>query len=63
MCSTNVRSSPAPACGYTGNSTLCEDVLVEEGVTDLSPYASVDGVELAMDLFVDGVNPPGDAVD
>jgi citronellol/citronellal dehydrogenase len=48
-----------PSREYTGNSALCEDVLVEEGVTDFSPYAYVEGADLAMDLFVDGVNPPG----
>jgi citronellol/citronellal dehydrogenase len=37
----------------TGNTYLCEDVLAEEGVTDLSQYAYVDGAELQVDLFVD----------
>ena len=36
-----------------------EDVLVEEGVTDLSAYSYVAGAELAVDLFVDAANPPG----
>ncbi|HEX7291959.1 MAG TPA: NAD(P)-dependent oxidoreductase [Conexibacter sp.] len=52
-----VLNRPARAC--TGNAFLCEDVLVEEGVTDLSAYSYVDGAELAVDLFVDAANPPG----
>jgi citronellol/citronellal dehydrogenase len=52
-----VLNRPAREC--TGNAFLCEDVLVEEGVTDLSPYAYVAGAELAVDLFVDAANPPG----
>jgi citronellol/citronellal dehydrogenase len=46
----------------TGNSFLCEDVLVESGVTDLSGYVAdpnSDGSDLGVDLFVDEVNPPG----
>ena len=39
----------------TGNTYLCEDVLAEEGVTDLSKYSYVDGADLAVDLFVDHV--------
>jgi citronellol/citronellal dehydrogenase len=39
----------------TGNSFLCEDVLREEGVEDLSDYAYVDGADLQVDLFVDHV--------
>ena len=42
----------------TGNAFLCEDVLVEAGVTDLSQYAAGDGADLGVDLFVDDVNPP-----
>ena len=42
----------------TGNTFLCEDVLVEAGVTDLSTYDLVEGAELAVDLYVDDVNPP-----
>ena len=42
----------------TGNAFLCEDVLVEEGVTDFEPYAYAPGAELAVDLFVDAANPP-----
>ena len=30
-----------------------EDVLAEEGITDLSSYAYVEGAELQVDLFVD----------
>jgi citronellol/citronellal dehydrogenase len=52
-----VLNRPSRAC--SGNAFLCEDVLVEEGVTDLSPYAYVPGAELAVDLFVDAANPPG----
>jgi citronellol/citronellal dehydrogenase len=52
-----VLNRPARAC--TGNAFLCEDVLVEEGVTDLSTYSYVAGAELAVDLFVDAANPPG----
>jgi citronellol/citronellal dehydrogenase len=52
-----VLTRPARAC--TGNAFLCEDVLAEEGVTDLSPYAYVPGAELAVDLFVDAADPPG----
>ena len=32
-----------PAREYTGNTLLCEDVLVESGVTDLSVYDCVPG--------------------
>jgi citronellol/citronellal dehydrogenase len=42
----------------TGNAFLCEDVLVEEGVTDFAPYAYAPGAELAVDLFVDAADPP-----
>ena len=48
-----------PAREYTGNSLLCEDVLVESGVTDLSVYDCVPGSELGVDLWVDTPNPPG----
>jgi citronellol/citronellal dehydrogenase len=44
---------------YTGNAVLCEDVLVEEGVTDFSKYAYGDGKDLGVDLYVDDANPPG----
>ena len=52
-----ILNRPSRTC--TGNTFLCEDVLVEEGVTDLSQYAYVPGAELAVDLFVDAANPPG----
>jgi len=42
----------------TGNTFLCEDVLAEEGITDLSAYAYGDGSELQVDLYVDEVDPP-----
>ena len=48
-----------PATEYTGNSVLCEDVLVESGVSDLSVYDCVPGSELQLDLWVDSTNPPG----
>jgi citronellol/citronellal dehydrogenase len=38
---------------------LCEDVLVESGVTDLSVYDCIPGSQLGVDFWVDGVNPPG----
>jgi citronellol/citronellal dehydrogenase len=50
-----VITCPSREC--TGNTFLCEDVLAEEGVTDLEPYAYVLGAELLADLFVDGVDP------
>ena len=48
-----------PSREYTGNSLLCEDVLLESGVTDLSVYDCVPGSELGVDLWVDTPNPPG----
>ena len=48
-----ILTRPPREC--TGNTFLCEDVLAEEGVTDLSPYAYVDGADLQVDLFVDHV--------
>lgn len=44
---------------YTGHSLLCEDVLLESGVTDLSVYDCVPGSDLGVDLWVDTPNPPG----
>jgi citronellol/citronellal dehydrogenase len=44
---------------YTGNSVLCEDVLLESGVNDLSIYDCVPGSGLGLDLWVDSPNPPG----
>ena len=53
-----VLTRPSREC--TGNAFLCEDVLVESGVTDLSQYsaAGADAADLGVDLFVDDVNPP-----
>jgi citronellol/citronellal dehydrogenase len=48
-----------PATEYTGNSALCEDVLVDSGVTDLSVYDCVPGAKLGVDLWVEDPNPPG----
>jgi hypothetical protein len=42
-----------PARTYTGRSLLCEDVLLESGVADLSVYDCVPGAELGLDLWVD----------
>jgi citronellol/citronellal dehydrogenase len=50
-----VITRPSREC--TGNTFLCEDVLVSAGVTDFSPYAYVDGAELQADLYVDSVDP------
>jgi citronellol/citronellal dehydrogenase len=50
-----VITRPSREC--TGNSFLCEDVMVEEGVTDFDAYAYVPGSEPAVDLFVDGIDP------
>ena len=44
-----------PSRQATGNFFLAEDVLAEEGITDLSGYSYSDGdAELIPDLFVDG---------
>jgi NAD(P)-dependent dehydrogenase (short-subunit alcohol dehydrogenase family) len=48
-----------PSKEYTGNTLLCEDVLVDSGVSDLSVYDCVPGGKLGVDFWVDGVNPPG----
>src|ERR1700754_392731 len=48
-----------PAASYTGQTLLCEDVLLESGVTDLSVYDCVPGAELEVDLWVESPNPPG----
>jgi len=42
----------------TGKALLCEDVLLDAGISDLSRYSAGDGSDLAVDLFVDAVNPP-----
>jgi citronellol/citronellal dehydrogenase len=51
-----ILNRPSREC--TGNTFLCEDVLAQEGITDLSPYAFGDGSELQVDLYVDEVDPP-----
>ncbi|MFZ4372524.1 MAG: SDR family oxidoreductase, partial [Mycobacterium sp.] len=48
-----------PAATYTGHTLLCEDVLLESGVTDLSVYDCIPGSDLGVDFWVDGANPPG----
>jgi len=48
-----VITRPSREC--TGNSYLCEDVLVEEGITDLEQYAYIPGAEPLIDLYVDHV--------
>jgi citronellol/citronellal dehydrogenase len=48
-----------PAREYTGQTLLCEDVLLESGVTDLSVYDCIPGSDLGVDLWVDTPNPPG----
>jgi len=48
-----------PAREYTGQTLLCEDVLLDSGVTDLSVYDCIPGSELGVDLWVDSANPPG----
>jgi citronellol/citronellal dehydrogenase len=40
--------------GATGNFYIDDEVLAEEGITDLSEYAYVDGAELQTDIFLDG---------
>jgi citronellol/citronellal dehydrogenase len=53
-----VLTRPSREC--TGNAFLCEDVLVEAGVTDFSGYSAAGAdAELGVDLFVDAANPPG----
>ncbi|MDQ3102412.1 MAG: NAD(P)-dependent oxidoreductase [Actinomycetota bacterium] len=52
-----VLRRPSREC--TGNFFLCEDVLVEEGVTDFESYAAAPGAEPQVDLYVDEVDPPG----
>lgn len=48
-----------PSREYTGQALLCEDVLLDSGVTDLSVYDCIPGSELGVDLWVDSPNPPG----
>ena len=52
-----ILNKPSTEC--TGNTLLCEDVLLESGVTDLSVYDCIPGSELGVDLWVDSPNPPG----
>jgi citronellol/citronellal dehydrogenase len=51
-----VITRPSREC--TGNMYLCEDVLVEEGVTSFDQYMYVEGGEPQVDLYVDDVDPP-----
>ena len=51
-----VITRPSREC--TGNTFLCEDVLAEEGVTDMDLYAYVPGSTPQVDLFVDHVCLP-----
>ena len=48
-----------PAREFTGNALLCEDVLLDSGVTDLSVYDCVPGSQLGVDFWVESPNPPG----
>jgi citronellol/citronellal dehydrogenase len=48
-----VITRPSREC--TGNTYLCEDVLAEDGVTDLDQYAYVAGAQPLVDLYVDQV--------
>ncbi|EID14026.1 short chain dehydrogenase [Mycobacterium xenopi RIVM700367] len=48
-----------PAAEFTGHTLLCEDVLVDAGVTDLSVYDCTPGGNLQVDLWVETPNPPG----
>jgi citronellol/citronellal dehydrogenase len=48
-----------PAREFTGNTLLCEDVLVDSGVTDLSVYDCIPGSTLGVDFWGDSANPPG----
>ncbi len=48
-----ILTRPSREC--TGNTYLCEDVLAEDGITDLSAYSYVEGGDLQVDLFVDHV--------
>ena len=57
--SVNSAALNKPAREFTGNSLLCEDVLVDSGVTDLSVYDCIPGSQLGEDFWVEGVNPPG----
>lgn len=52
-----IFTKPASEC--TGNSLLCEDVLLADGVPDLSVYDYCPGTPLRIDMWVDSANPPG----
>ena len=48
---------------YTGNAAIVEDVLAEEGITDLAPYAHLPGQEAFMpDFFIDSARLGSDGV-
>ncbi len=42
-----------PARDYTAHTAIDDEVLAEEGVTDLDQYAVTPGGELQIDLFLD----------
>jgi citronellol/citronellal dehydrogenase len=44
-----------PSREYTGQSLLCEDVLIAEGETDMEKYSYVEGATPQVDLFVDHI--------
>ena len=46
-----ILTRPSREC--TGNFFLCEDVLAEEGITDLDRYSFVEDADLQLDLFVE----------
>ena len=48
-----------PSREYTGNTLLCEDVLVESGVTDLSVYDCVPGAQARRRLLGGRRQPAG----
>jgi NAD(P)-dependent dehydrogenase (short-subunit alcohol dehydrogenase family) len=50
-----LRGPHPPQPRVPGNTFLCEDVLVEEGVTDFDAYAYGPGATPQVDLFVDHV--------
>jgi citronellol/citronellal dehydrogenase len=55
-----ILNKPSREC--TGNAFLCEDVLVDAGITDLDRYSAAGpDAELQVDLFVGSINPPGRA--
>jgi citronellol/citronellal dehydrogenase len=48
-----------PSREYTGQQLMCEDVLVDNGVTDLSVYSMVPGANLEIEGSPVSPNPPG----